>query len=255
MIRPAIILLFAFLVNFTTTAQTPWRYSFGAGILGCGRILNYKGTNLNPTEKNQLQTLEVLKPGYMGSFSLEKQIKENIRVGLAIGYQYSGFGSKTYTVPDSVHNVTPQASRKRDSYIIHRIFLAPSLSRNILSNQKSSVFLSAGLTLFYNPRFVRREYAINFDGSTGFITTTEKPLPEFPKFDIALNLGAGYERKLGQNTALSILPSLRYFVRPYSTRGDKVLEDYLFLKKKTTGYLYTFGLEARFTKNINTHST
>ncbi len=248
--RFAIILLFAFLSNFTATAQSPWRYSFGAGILGCGRILNFKDTRLNATEKNQLQTLETIKPGYMASIGLEKQIRENIRLGFHVGYQYSGFGSKTYTVPDSVHNSTPQSARGRDSYIIHRMFLTTSLSKTIFSNQKSSVFLSGGLTLFYNPRFVHRVYAINSDGSTGIISTTEKPLPEFPKLDIALNVGAGYERKLGQNTALSIVPNLRYFVRPYPTRGDKVLYDYLYLKKKTTGHLYTFGLEARFTKNI-----
>lgn len=249
MIRLFTILIICFF-SLIITAQTPWCYSLGAGILGSGRILTYGNTHLNDTEKNQLQILEVLKPGYMGSYGLEKEIRKKSKIELAIGYQYSGFGSKTFTIADTVRNTTPQFALFRESYIIHRIFLSSALSRTFFKRGKSSFFASGGSALFYSPRFVRRTYSIYEDGSTGIVSTTEKPLPEFPRLDISVQLRVGYERELGQNTALSIAPNLRYFVRPYPTRGDKVLLDYLFLKKKTTGHLYTFGLEVRFIKAI-----
>lgn len=251
MTRLVLIGIFICTAIFTSSGQaTLWRYSFGSGILGSGRILGYKNTYLNAVEKNQLQTLEVIRPGYTGSIGVEKETTRDSRVGLNMGYQYGGFGSKIYVIPDTAQNNTPQYTRLRESYIIHRIFLGGSFGRTVFQRGNSGLFIYSGVALSYNSRFVRRRYSIRSDGSVGITATKERPLPEFPKIDFSIQTGVGYERKIGKKIILSVISNLRYFVRSYTTRGDNRINDYLFLKKKTTGHLYTFGLELRISKAI-----
>ena len=91
-------------------------FIFGVGTTATSRLLDFHNSNYSIDERKQLKRLEVIKPSYFGYIGYSFGFMHNYKIDLQInlGYRMNRYGSRIYTIPKDIQNITPQYGKVRE---------------------------------------------------------------------------------------------------------------------------------------------
>lgn len=223
--------------------------AIGLGSSGTSRISNFSTSNFSSIELSELRRLETIKPSFQGELGYSIEKNENIFFRVGFGYRHTRFGSGIYTIPDSIHNATPQSSRIKKVVMQNQKYAFFEASFNKLNLLKSSSIFCKVMLIhnnsnyeIYEPTYDKnnKPLIIGLRGGTSFVPH---------RLDFNLSMGFNYTLLNKPKYTLLVQPFCSLFLRPYTVYGEYY--SYLPFNKNTVGHLWDFGILVQYKFQIN----
>ncbi len=233
------------LIFSSTFLNAQKQFSVSLGTAGTSRILMPNKTGLTTAEGLELKSLEVAKPSFRAEIAYFKELDEKKFLRLGVGFQHVRFGTRKFTIPSGVNDVTPQYGIEKQVVQQNQEFAFAELNFTEIKFLAASGFFTK-LTLIHNHPSPS-VYSRNFESDGSWISSygvTRSDDLKGPRIDLNVSIGLNYKIFEFSNAELFLQPYISANLRPYRIAG--IYNEYLYFFKDTQGYLYDFGMLVQY---------
>ena len=214
---------------------------FGLGTSATSRLTNFHNNDYTDSERNQLKKLEIVKPSYFAYLGYIFEYNLKIDVQLNLGYRLNRYGSRIYTIPNDIQNITPQYPKTKEVIHQNQFNLDCILKFKSVKLIKSDyLFVKSSLVYNYGNYKIRRgSFDFENKGNMSGVLKSEGFTPH--TFDMYIGTGLSYNLC---KEKLSFQPFIGAFIRPYETDGKYY--SYLYFNKDVKGFLWDVGINLQY---------